>query len=273
MAQYLSLLQQSHVTLSDEFCRAFLSAYAPPAPVEADLLITPSCDPIGHTEDDEPIYSSDQIEFFDHYGLDRSLCHTVVQTEEHAHPICTADPSLYHHMTKTRIHRYNRLYHFRWTLEHVFGLNGSQIRERHLRVVRLALSRKGVDPVSNTNIYEFVHEVFKSKGWNRLYICIPYVIAKIGGPIWTLPAPSVYFAIENEFALLHNTFNRHKSILGRRRFPKLLFVILALLDIYKVRLPYHIPWTKTNLHMDELARLFNRLHELSDRDQFRFPSN
>lgn len=257
MNPYLQLLTDCGIQLPDGFEQQFSALYdiAPPPPP-----------PPSHT----PLTIQNGVATFtrDQYDQIRPevLGYTqyrVITTPESEHPFALNDPSLWQHTSRTRIHTYDRCYHFKWVLSHTIGLTGSNVSTAFLDQLRHDLNGQIMDPF----IYHRIRAILKRNKQQHLYLSIPSLIQKLGGPVWTLPPPSRFDALLADFKALHNTFNRHQHQLTRHRFPKMVFVVMALLDVYYVSPPYDLPWTKTEVYMVRLSKLCNQLIRLSEEDK------
>lgn len=250
---YLALLLECGVPLTREYQDTFLRLHGSPPPDTSG----PDPDPSdGHvvTRDEYDILRPEQQ---GHHT------YTVMATRESEHPFATNDPSLWSHTTRTRIHNYDRCYHFRWVLSHTIGIIGAQVDPSFLEELRQAISLPLTDPL----IYHHLRSILRRKRQQVLYLSIPSLIQKLGGPAWTLPPPSVFDELLMDFKSIHHTFSRYKYHLGRKRFPKMIFMVMVLLDVYRVDPPYDLPWTHTDIYMNRLTRLCNQLLDLNDYDK------
>lgn len=244
---YLQLLRQCGIAMDEPAFRALhrppaVTTTATAAPLFQNLpLITRSTYDIRRPED---------------YDID---AYWVIEDYEAAYPLALNDPQLFTHTSRTRRHRYDRLYQFRWTLTHIVGLQGPPPRfdPTILPALRKFLKHRLHQP---GQVYIKTRDWLRRRGLQPLYLHIPYLIRELGGPTWavdTLPLAD----LERAFRRLHVAFQYHAPEIGRRRFPKMLFVVLALLDEFHITPPYEIPWCKTDTHLMNLVRVYNRLEE------------
>jgi hypothetical protein len=256
-SDYLQLLRSVGVPIDPDFAVRFESAYPyarPQSVPEPTLLPTV---PFDVREDGVPVFTSSQYDWQrpEDNGWQE---YEIVETAESAHPILTSveeDPSLLKHVTRgRRKHVYDRIYHFKWTLYHTLGLMGAPVETDLLRDLEESIG----GAVTGDDVYVRLHAELKRRKMGHLYLSIPSLIQRMGGATWVVPH-GLLDRIETDFRILHRAFTINKETLRRRRFPKLLFVVLALLDERRVAPPYRIPWAHTAHHDHKLAVLYNKL--------------
>ena len=195
------------------------------------------------------------------YGVNN---YWIVEDEEAAHPIATNDPTLWHHMTLHRIHRYDRVYIFRRTLYHLLGFTGSR---RHPADLLPGLAAHLKQRLHHPDVYTRTRAWLTRRSLQPLYLSIPSFIQRLGGPTWGVSHLDVN-AVESDFRRLHVAFDRYHPTLHRKRFPKMVFVVLALLAHRDIHPPYELPWCKTRPHAQHLRHLYNQLIGLVNQDRF-----
>ena len=195
------------------------------------------------------------------YGINQ---YWVVEDEAAAHPVATRDPTLWNHLTFHRIHRYDRVYIFRRTLYHLLGLEGSR---RHPADLLPGLAAHLKHRLHDADVYARTRAWLTRRALQPLYLSIPSFIQRLGGPTWDICHIDLA-TIENDFRRLHVAFNRYHPDLRRKRFPKMVFVVLALLAHHQIYPPYDLPWCKTRPHALHLRGLYNRLIGFVNQDLF-----
>lgn len=175
-------------------------------------------------------------------------------------------------VTGRPIHRYDRLYHFRWTLHNLLGLHvGFELHPSDVGVVRCFLEPHLKDVLHSERIYMAVHATLRAYHMQKLYIRIPEIIRVLGGPSWNFgqrKTRDVLDAIEFRFQQLHAAFRRQGREMGRQRFPTLKFVAMALLHCEGIEPPYRIPWARTAHYSRQLSELMDVLCEAAQQAQF-----
>lgn len=251
-SKYLQLLSECGVTTDQEAFEA-LFPWQPIPELEPSRLPD---EPIGYTEDDVPIFTSEQVDMCDPevFGFDT---YQVFETAYSAHPQ-VKDPSLWNHMQRTRKHVYDRTYIFRWTLYNTLGIAGPAIPDTFLDALKKALG--GQEALRDPNIYVRVREILRINKLRKLYLAIPRMITLMGGPVWTVPPSMVLYNINDAFRCVHHTFEKDKASFQRKRFPKMMFVVMALLEQFGIQPPYTIPFALTDVHLDNLRVIWNKIN-------------
>lgn len=205
-----------------------------------------------------PVFTSSQVAWCDPevYGWDD---YEVVEDEATAHPyVLSWTDEQYYWGNRRNVHRYSRLYRVRWTLGHVVGHLGKLPpgTEAHLRD-RL---REEPGAVHGRGAYEWVRRRLKETGESALYLSIPYAVRQLGGPRWKVTDAQYNAVLEDAYALC-KTFDalRKAGRVGRRRFPKIQYVLLRLLDRHGVAPPYKVLWARTSIKRRQLRGLLARL--------------
>lgn len=164
-----------------------------------------------------------------------------------------------------KIHRYCRKLRFKNQLYHLVGIKGN-IEIKDLNEIKKCIGKKL--KTSPTRCYNIVYKFLKFKKWRKYYISIPYIIKIITGKKWIIK--NKYFLtsyemikfIENQFICLNYIFNLKFEILERKRFPKLQYIALRLLDDIEIYPPYHIPFARTIKKRKSLNPLYIKLVDL-----------
>jgi len=162
-------------------------------------------------------------------------------------------------LVKKRVHLYSRIYYFRTVLAHLIGCNGN-IKDEHFTEIRICIGPKIL--TSPFRSYNIIYKFLKIKKWRKYYSSIPFIIQKLGGRYWDFGgfnnASRVMQIVEQKFKKFHYLFLNNPKLLGRKRFPKLQYIALRLLEDSGVHPPYHIPFARTikkRKSLDPLYRL------------------
>ena len=225
-------------------------------PLEWEAPQLPS-EPTGRDEDGFPIFTRSQFDECapEVFGYDE---YTIVEDADAAHPFQASyeqelDWKRYHRP----IHRYDRSYRIRWTLAHIVGCAGWAPRTVLHRLRETIRS----DDLMSRRIYERVRLWLKQTRHVRLYAAIPYIIGQLGGPRWRISTEQ-YRKVLLDATLLHRLFDTFKqqARLGyRKRFPKIHFVLLRLLDRHGVWAPYRMAWARTLIKTQQLWTLLRTM--------------
>jgi hypothetical protein len=261
MASYLDLLKELGIEVSTEQWNAAHTDdtrhYISPPPSPPPLL--PTKPALGYI-DGHPIFTRSQIdqaspEVFGFQFYD------VVEDEPAAHPwVLSYDDEQYYRANYRPIHRYSRSYRLRWTLAHVVGHVG-QAPDTVLNVVRTALAAQP-SRIHCRGAHDFVRTQLKTlPHGSKYFLSIPWIIRRCGGPRWQI-SDRVYMDVLRDAEGLHRAFDnlRQQGVLEkRRRFPKMEYVLLRLLDFHGVSSPYKVPWARTSIKRRQLAVLVSSL--------------
>ncbi|KND03438.1 uncharacterized protein SPPG_00922 [Spizellomyces punctatus DAOM BR117] len=203
-----------------------------------------------------PIFSSDQLDLDipEQYGYNEYI---VYESRETARPIAL-DPSDWGRVRKTHKHIYSRPYIFRWTLYHTLGFMGGPFDASFLAELKAHIGGDGA--VNRPDVYIKVRDALRAAKLQPLYLSIPAIIRSMGGASWPHPPDHTMNSVQRMFTRVHHAFQHKHLDLKRKRFPKMLFVCLAILDLHGVTPPYTIPWTYTELHNKQLSALFTQLN-------------
>lgn len=209
--------------------------------------------------DDEetlPVFSSDQLALArpEDFGYQDYM---VYESRETAHPI-GLDPSDWGRVRKQHKHVYSRPYIFRWTLYHTLGFMGGPFDPDFLSELKTYIGGESV--VTSPDVYIKVRDALRLAKLQPLYLSIPAIVRALGGPSWSHPTSMTMESVHRMFTKLHHAFQRTHENLQRKRFPKMLFVCLAILDSHGVTPPYTIPWSYTDQHNKQLHALFDKLN-------------
>lgn len=218
-----------------------------PEPWEVPVL--PSA-PWRYNEDGVPEFTRSQFDVCppELYGYDE---YHIIEDELAAHPPCASyEQEVSWRRNHRPIHRYDRTYRIRWTLAHIVGCAG-WIPVDVLDALRTHIY---ADDLMSRRIYERVRHCLKVARHTRLYVAIPYIIGQLGGPRWHISTDQ-YRAVLKDAVVLHGLFETLKPQLQRRkRFPKIHFVLLRLLDRHGVWAPYKMAWARTLIKTQQLQQ-------------------
>lgn len=253
---YLDLLRELGVDIpEDEWNRVHgiepPSGPAPEGPTE----------PTGWDEENElPYFTSSQLEVNlpETYGFEDYL---VYEDDATAHPFgLNYDDEVYYRANHRPKHRYSRPYRIRWTLSHLIGTDGKLPEELAERL--RAAQPPPRDVLQTRGAYEWVRARLKAWGCKDLYLSIPFIVARLGGPRWRLTFRQTMGVYEDALRL-HRTFDelRRQGRMRRQRFPKMQYVLLRLLDRHGVVPPYRIPWARTSIKRRQLRDFLADLTE------------
>lgn len=258
MASYLQLLKELGIDVTqDEWNAAqpLEHQITPPPPPPSKLPDVPLYTTNGH-----PTFSRSQIdqcapEVFGFQFYD------VVEDAEAAHPLVLSyDDEQYYRANYRPIHRYSRSYRLRWTLAHVVGHVGQAPSSilQHLH----ELVQKEPLKIHGRGAHDFVRTALKAiHGGSRYYLSIPWLIKRLGGPKWVL-SDATYMQILQVADTLHRAFDRLRQqgvLSSRKRFPKMEYVLLKIIDAHGVPPPYKVPWARTSIKRRQLATLVTTL--------------
>jgi len=188
-----------------------------------------SCDPVGYAGG-LPQFSLQQVALFGR-DMDEVGEYEVLDVG----PDYVMDYGMETSAQKTKIHRYDRCYRFRWTFSHLIACNG----KASLDLLREIRARVTNDVLHSRKCFEAIRECLKALGMPKSYISIPYIIRALGGPRWVITHDQIG-QISSEGQLLCRLFNQVAQCLGRKRFPKMMFVCMKLMEKYRVVSPYKI---------------------------------
>lgn len=259
---YLSLLASAGIVVGRDEWNACHGATAPP--VEP---IDDPCD--GHPTfpfrpvdwiDDVPCFSRRQFDTCDPETLGYDVYFVKEISEADARAcVPTWEQEAAWRRFKRPPHRYSRLYRLRRTLAYSIGAAGD-LPPGHERIRLPAKIR-----TSRRHIYNHVRKQLRDlfKGTHRAsryYASIPYLIATLTNRRWHV-STGQWSAIMADAGRLHYAFDRlvKAGRLKRRRFPKMQFVVLKLMQRHKVVPPYHVPWARTSIKRRQLATLTGSL--------------
>ena len=205
-----------------------------------------------------PVYTASQLEWNlpEHDGV---VDYRVVEDDYHAHPFAlNYHDELYYRANYRPRHRYSRPYRIRWTLSHLIGSTGKLppgVADR----LRNTLPPPG-DVLHSRSAHEWVRTCLKKWRHTELYLSVPYIVARLGGPRWRVSSRQVRDVYDDAIRL-HTVFDtlRKQGRLGRQRFPKLQYVLLKLLDRHGVVPPYRIPWARTSIKRRQLRDFLTTL--------------
>lgn len=219
--------------------------------------------PTAENPDPLPVFTSSQVAWCDPecYGWTQ---YEVVEDEATAHPFCLSyDDERYYRANHRPVHRYSRPYRLRWTLAHVVGHVGKLPDELHRRLKEEVARHPHV--IEGRGAYEWVRHRLKAEGASQLYLSIPMIVRVLGGPRWKV-SERQYGSVLADALALHKTFDAlaRSGRLVRRRFPKMQFVLLRLLDRHGVAPPYRVLWARTSIKRRQLRRFLRRLDRIVD---------
>lgn len=207
-------------------------------------------------ENDTPVYTASQLDWNrpEDVGVHDFI---VVEDDFHAHPFAlNYHDEIYYRANHRPKHRYSRPYRIRWTFSHLIGLTGKLpqgVRQRLLNSVT-------GETLQGRNAHEWVRSCLKKWGHKELYLSVPYIVARLGGPKWRVSTKQT-MAVYDDAIRLHTVFDalRKQGRLGRQRFPKMQYVLLKLLDRHGVVAPYRVPWARTCIKRRQLRDFLTRL--------------
>lgn len=257
-AKYLDLLASVGVHIdADEWNQVHWNAAAEePIPWEAPVLPTAGL----YTDDHGiPTFSRSQIDLCDPtmFGFHE---YDVVEDAWSAHPLVPSyEQELDWKRNHRPIHRYDRSYRIRWTLAHIVGLAGTvppALLEGLSKCIR-------TEDLMSRRIYECVRHWLKRGRHSRFYMAIPLIIRQLGGPCWRISTEQ-YRIVLHEAVVLHRLFDAFKQQSRgnagcRKRFPKIHFVLLRLLDRHGVWAPYKMVWARTLIKTHQLRRFLGMI--------------
>lgn len=211
-----------------------------------------------------PVFTTSQLEWCapEAYGYTQ---YEVVEDEAAAHPLALDyDQELYYRGNYIPTHRYDRLYRIRWVLGHLVGCLGKyplDVEER----LRRDMAAAGNHLMWSRKIYEWVRGRLRLWKLPHLYLSIPLLVSRLGGPRWRVSERQYRMVLEDAVRLhqLFNTLHREGK-LKRQRFPSMLFVLLSLLDRHGVMPPYRIPWARTSIRRRGLHAFLQHLETCLD---------
>lgn len=222
-----------------------------PLPITAPITDAP--EPTGYVGD-VPCYSSTQVDYCppECWGID---VYHVEEDVETAHPyVLSWKDEQYYRGNFRPTHRYSRIYRLTWTLAHVLGYYARADPE----IVERLRSDLGTNPVLRTRrAYEWVRAQLRSYNAPHMYLSIPALIRMLGGPSWHC-SNAAWHAVKAEAEALHRAFDAMEDK-GRKRFPKMQYVLLRLLDKHGVAPPYKVLWARTSIKRRQLAQFLDRL--------------
>lgn len=245
---YRNLLASLGIVISEEDW----DAVHPPGPSTPKSPLGP--DRPHHYDKDSnlPVFTSSQLEWCEPelYGFTQ---YEVVEDEATAHPFtCEYEDELNIKMNHRPIHRYDRVYRIRWALEHIIGCVGTCPKEVETRL-RACMD---ADVIYSRNAYEWVRKHLKEWKLSHLYLSIPGIVSRLGGPRWKVTADQCRTVL-GEATMLHRLFDQFKraGTIKRQRFPKIQYVLLRLLDRHGIMPPYRVPWARTSIKRRQLNAL------------------
>lgn len=255
MNPHIALLRELGIHI-DEAEWHSVHGTAPPAPPSLPSEVPDR--PVAY-ENDVPVFTSTQCEYGnpEDYGYAE---YTVVEDENHAHPfVLSWKDEQYYRGNHRPIHRYSRPYRIRWTLEHVLGYAGKLPAELG-RELRQEAQRHGSDPLQTRSAHEWVRLQLKRRRRKDLYLSVPFIVGRLGGPRWRVTS-SVIVKVYEDAMVLHRTFDalKRQGRIHRQRFPKLQYVLLKLLDRHGAVSPYRVPWARTSIKRRELRAFLRDL--------------
>lgn len=159
---------------------------------------------------------------------------------------------------KRKTHFYSRPVRFRSYLYHIIGSLGTTPDIPIAQIigdVRLTKQLRN-NPAQS---YEIVYAYLRERKKRKSYISIPWIINCLGGPRWKVPF-HVLERIESNFLILHLNFNDMKSEVGRKRFPKLQYIVLKMLHDEGITFPYHMPLTRTYKRQLGLDPIYTKIN-------------
>lgn len=251
-SEYIALLKDLGIDVSQEAWDAVHGKQ-----VELPSPILP-CRP--HTYDgDMPVFTSSQLEWCEPelYGFFR---YEVVEDEAAAHPFALEyNDEIQWKLNHRPVHRYDRQYRIRRTLQHMIGCVGHVPSDV---IDALTKNADMSDRISTRGCYEWARAQLKGMRRPDLYKCIPTIINVLGGPRWALTTDQ-YRHVHDDAMRLHGVFNHFKKLghLRRQRFPKMQFVVLRLLDRHGVAPPYRVPWARTSIKRRQLRNFISSIEE------------
>lgn len=219
-----------------------------------------------HWEDDLPVFTSSQLEWAqpEVFGFDR---YQVIEDNVAAHPLVLSyDDEQYYWGNHRPIHRYSRPYRLRWTLGHILGWSGKLEKEVEERL-RQRLTQTP-DVIFGRKAFEWVRAQLKKDRLTQLYMSIPYIVHRLGGPRWRVSF-DVYEKVYGDALKLHHTFQQlfHQKLIRRQRFPKMQYVLLRLLDAHGVVPPYRVLWARTVIKRRQLGQFVLHMQDDQHRHQ------
>jgi len=161
-------------------------------------------------------------------------------------------------LVKKKFHEYSRVARFRWTFAHLIS-NMGKISEKCYEELNQEVGKR--IPSCPFRAYNIIYKELKKRKLREYYISIPYILNRLGGKRWNLKT-SDFIKVENKFLKLHHLFNNNKHLFKRKRFPKLQYIALKLLEDINISPPYHIPKVRTNKKRKSLDPLFSYMLSL-----------
>lgn len=246
----LELLRSVGVDIpSDEWL-----VHHPPPPPPARRT-EPGMDPQWVDHLGVPYFSSSQVEWChpDVFGVEDF---GVLEDDYTAHPYTLSwDDEQYYRANYRPKHRYSRPYRLRWTLAHVVGGAG-KCNPATLHALKCRLAGEKRDVIRTRGSYEWVRRHLAELKQTRFNISIPWIVMWLGGPKWRVSTQQCQRVLEAS-ERMHRAFQAQSH--GRRRFPKMQYVLLRALDREGVAPPYHVKWARTSIKRRQLADLLAKL--------------
>lgn len=153
-----------------------------------------------------------------------------------------------------RVHRYNRVARFKFTLLNLLG-ERTNIPMQVLAVVKTYL-RKSTNPWNDTR------KILKHFKFRKYYDQIPAILKQIGYErFFPEITKSKIDAIINDFKTLVCRYEQVKQMFKRNYFPNLRYIALKLLKLHSIKSMYTIPFIRTKRKNKILESIWECLTE------------
>ena len=165
-------------------------------------------------------------------------------------------------MDRIPIHRYSRTIRFKTILGQLVGHTGF-VTKRSKDMLEEALEDLSAferDYTPPCMVWETIRSHLKNNGRQIFYNRIPAIAAKLKlADFRNITTTKQIANVLDDFESMHEIFGRIRHKLQRRYFPNLRFTALKLMEKHGIKLPIHIPMTRTNLKKEVLEKDFETI--------------